>query len=351
MTFQDYSKNSRSLIAKNLEEFLQKKKSENIPSIFKEQDAVSTLEQFVLRGKMVRGTLFLLTTEFLGKTITKEHLDIACAIELVHSALLIQDDIIDRDRTRRGGNTTFVVYEQRGEKVGVADVAHFGISIAIVVADVAIFLAMEMLSHYGGESLKKIIEFYSHEIYLVALAEGIDSEFGQSKNEPTKEDIYSVYKLKTARYTFSLPFVMACVVSGNTQYVQILEELGEKAGMIFQIKDDLIGLLGDEKTIGKPIGSDVRENKKTLIRALLYERCNSEEKIILDNTFGNVHITTQEIETVKQLVGKYQIDTLLENEMQEIMKRGWELFKSIEGKPEFKIILKEFLEFNLLRTY
>ncbi len=351
MTFQKYSVQSRALIEENLINFINKKKNENIPTVFKKQNALELLEKFVLRGKMIRGTLFLLSLEMMGEKITDEYLDVACSIELVHSALLIQDDIIDNDRTRRGHDTIFVEYEKRGERIHAANKGHYGISIGIVVADMAIFLAMDLLSHYQGMFLQKLLEFYAHEIYLVSIAEGIDSELGQSEIEPKKEDIYAVYKYKTARYTFSLPFVMAGIIAGNQKEAKIFEELGELIGLIFQLKDDVIGLFGDEKTIGKPVGSDIRENKKTLIRVLLYEHVNQSEKKNLEDAFGNKNITFSQIENVKTLVKKYKIIDVINGEIDEIMNRAWRLFKTLEVSQEHKMILKDLMEFNLKRSF
>lgn len=350
MTFKDYSINSRRLIEENLINFLNDTKKEEIPDTFKKQEVITTLTEFVTKGKLIRGTLFLLSLEMLDIEISKEHIDIACAIELVHSALLIQDDVIDNDKTRRGGKTVFATYEQRGEEIKAIDPRHYGISIAIVAADVAIFLAVELLSHYKGRATKELLAFYAHEIYHVATAQGIDSEFGQSEVEPTKEDIYAVYKYKTARYTFSLPFVMAGIVAGNKNVSKQLEELGEIAGLIFQIKDDYIGLLGDEEVIGKPVGSDIRENKKTVIRALLYEFASNAEKGILDSSFGNQNLLQEEISKIKKLVEKYKISTIINNEIIEIMQKGWKIFESLDVNKKYKAVLKDLLEFNLNRT-
>lgn len=352
MTFQEYSKNSREKMVENFRTFFEEVKKEEVPKGLHKQKIVDVLEDFVSKGKLLRGTLFLLTAELLGGKITKELLNIACGIELVHSGLLIQDDIIDRDRTRRGGESVFVHYENEGKDLHLSDLYHYGISIAIVASDAAFFLANELFSSSSTNKLPDLVRFYSHEIYLVALAEGLDSELGQSKSEPSKDDIYTVYKYKTARYTFVLPFTIACIVTDTTNENKvILEQIGEAAGTVFQIKDDVIGLLGDEQTIGKPVGSDIRENKKTLIRSLLYERAGKAEQEELDRAFGNSELTSEQIERVKQLCGLYGVEKEMNANMEKIMEKVWELIKELRGEAQYLATLNEFLEFNIKRSY
>lgn len=352
MNFSDYSENARKLIKEQLQEFLSEKKEENIPQSFKKQKAIEALEEFVLRGKLIRGTLFLLTVEYFGEQISEKHIKAACAIELVHSALLIQDDIIDNDAVRRGEKSIYALYQEIGEQIKASDPYHYGVSVAIVVSDVAFFLAFELLSSFNDMMLSKLLKFYSHEIYLVALAQGIDSEFGQTSNEPTEADIYSVYHYKTARYTFSMPFVMGGVVTdANSETVNQLEKIGELAGIIFQLKDDVIGIFGNEDVIGKPVGSDIRENKKTLIRALLYKMCNEDEKKKLDMSFGNPNLTHAQLEEVVGFAKKYSIEEIINGKIKEIAEEQQELFSKLPNDRKYKEVLADLLVFNLKRTY
>ncbi len=352
MTFKEYSIQSRERIKNHLVSFMDEKRNENLPAIFKEQRLIDSLESFALRGKLIRGTLFLLMCEAFGTKINRETLNIACAIEIMHSSLLIQDDVIDNDLTRRGAKTIFAHYSDEGERIGAFDAYHYGISTAIVAADVAFFFAIELISSFNSPSLSALLKYYAHEVYLVSLAESADSIFGQTSIEPAKEDIYAVYKYKTARYTFSLPFEMAAIVSGGKGGQQKeLGSLGELAGIIFQLKDDEIGLFGDEALIGKPVGSDIRENKKTLIRALLYEHADESDRQVLDTCFGNTKGGNDQTEIVRNIYKKYKIGNYIDKEIQQLMDRVWEMYNRLEIDAEYKSLVKELLEFNLSRSY
>src|SRR3989344_4204905 len=132
MSFSEYSVKTRTLIEDYLRLYLSSKRKEEKSFAFKDQEIVSFLEEFVLRGKLIRGTLFLLSCEMLGKELNQELIGIACGIELMHSSLLIHDDIIDNDYTRRGQKTVFAKYIDRGKKIQVSDPLHSGISLGIV---------------------------------------------------------------------------------------------------------------------------------------------------------------------------------------------------------------------------
>lgn len=351
MDFKTYATEKRSIIEKSLRGFLKKKNEGDLPQSIKDLRILENLEEFSLRGKMLRGILFLFGCEMLGKKITQEEIDIACAIELVHSALLIHDDIIDNDHLRRGEKTIFAKYIDRGKIINALDREHYGKSMGIVAADAAFFLAAELLSNYDKKYLNEILKFYSNEIYLVAMAEGLDSELGQRKKNASIDEILTVYRLKTARYTFSMPLIMAsivCGVSDNTR--KQLDELGENAGLVFQIKDDELGLFGDEKDTGKPVGSDIRENKKTIIRSFLFASVSNDEKDKLNKIFGNNDLKKNELNYVLDLLKKYKIKEKSMQEIEKLMVKVWYIFENLKIEKKHKEILKELLEFNIKRN-
>lgn len=351
MTFEEYFSNSKSEIESHLRKIIRERNNLEIPNSLDDLNLLPEIEDFALRGKFLRGTLFLLTCQILGQNITDENLSIAVSIELVHSALLMQDDIIDNDNLRRGKPTVFAKYETRGREIKVTDPLHYGRSMAIVASDVCIFLAYEILSQIKNKNTPEMLKCFSREIYLTALAEGLDTELGQIYREATKEDILSVYRYKTARYTFSMAFLMGCIYSNADEDTKkILDEIGEKAGIIFQLKDDEMGFFGEEKDIGKPVGSDIRENKKTLLRYFLFNKASSDEKNKLDEYFGNSRLSTEQIAEVRLLAEKYGILRESEKYIDSNMKEIDILFTSISIKNEYMDILKKLLIYNLKRT-
>jgi geranylgeranyl diphosphate synthase type I len=351
MTFQKNLEKQRSLIKEHFRNYFAQKRKDFLPQIFKEQGLVESLEDFAIRGKLIRGSLFLFASEMLGLALKEELIDIACAIELMHSALLIQDDIIDNDYIRRKERTIFAKFEDYGKRIEAFDPYHYGVSNAIIVADIAFFYAIDLLSNFSDLQFNILLKNYANEVYLVTLAEAADSLFGQTKKEATKEDIYAIYRYKTARYTFSLPLEMAAIAADALPTLrEKLNTMGELIGTIYQLKDDELGLFSNEETIGKPVGSDIREKKKTILRYILFKEDDQNERKTLENCFGNPEITEGEIEIVRNIYKKYGINKYIEKEINGIMDKAWNIYESLEIKEEYKKILKELLEFNLKRT-
>jgi len=352
LSFEQFSLTAREDITRNLQEFFEEKQAENLPDYFYQLGMYSSLANVVSKGKLVRGTLFLFSCEMFGVSRKKELIDIASAIELLHTGLLIHDDIIDNDDLRRGIPTIHALFKNKGEELGIHDATHYGVTMGVLAGDAAFHSAIELLSRYQGENMGRLLRYYASEVNRVILAEGADSELGQTAIEPTTEEIKGIYQYKTARYTFSMPFTMAGIVAGvESATIETMDKIGELAGFIFQLKDDELGLVGSEEKIGKPVGSDIRENKKTLIRKLLYERVDESELSQLNSVFGKPSISRNEIQIVKDLLEKYQIQKEVDGQVELIMNEIQGLFNGLSVDNEYKKILQEMLLFNLKRRY
>ncbi|HVT01645.1 MAG TPA: polyprenyl synthetase family protein [Patescibacteria group bacterium] len=343
----EFSKVNKPIITSELKSFLDKKVKEDKSDIPFYKTSINKLADFAVNGKMLRGLLVLLTCEMFSKEDNKQALKAAVAVELIHSALLIQDDIIDKDFTRRGRKTIFAQFQNEADN-SVEDKLFYGQSIAICVADVAIFLALELLSESNNS---EVINIVSREIQRVAAAEMLDFHWGSINDEPNSKEILNMYKNKSARYTFSLPLKLGALIAGRSNgTVEELEKLGENLGIVFQIKDDEIGLLGDEMEIGKPVGSDIRQNKKTLFRALLYQKITTREKEILNEIFGNNHVTHTDIEKVKELIEKYKVKERTDKMVQDLSQKAHENLKRVNVPENYREIFEELIEYNLTRA-
>jgi geranylgeranyl diphosphate synthase type I len=100
--------------------------------------------------------------------------------------------------------------------------------------------------------------------------------------------------------------------SGGSQDVHLATALAGMAGLRHQIRDDGLGLTGNEKETGKPVGADIKENKKTIHRALLFEKSSPEEKETLSRLFGKKDLTNNERETVLSLLKTRAVDESIE---------------------------------------
>lgn len=291
-------------------------------------DVIKRLVRFLKNGKMIRGGLIILTHEMYSGKYINDAIRTASALELFHSSFLIHDDIIDRDTLRRGEKTIGQQYKELGEQKKFSDSSHFGNSMAIGVGDIGFFLGYELLSSLECEPriASKLLHVCSKELIKVGLGEMQDVHFGFQKESPSEDNILTMYRYKTARYTFSLPLMLgAILVDKTSDTLQNLDILGEYLGLIFQIKDDELGIYGTQDEIGKPVGSDIREGKKTLFLTQFYGK-----KVIHNvDAVRSFLETTGTRKRINELVQRYEKDVKNRIDTLDIAQEYKELFYSL----------------------
>ncbi len=269
-------------------------------------DVLARLKEYVLRGKLLRGALVFLGYDAVGGDPERRDaccLPAAAAMELTQSFLLIHDDIMDKDEVRRGVPSLHRQYRDYAQDRGVSNPEHLGASLGICIGDIGVFLAMELLAlaeaaAAGALPPGAFLATYARELNLVGLAQMDDVFFGQAPEEPSVDRVVQVYRFKTGRYTFSLPLVLGAILAaGSSETQSALARFGEELGVVFQIKDDEIGIFGEEEHIGKPAGSDIVANKKTVFRQLLISRGAPAETMAL---FGREELGPEEVARVRK---------------------------------------------------
>jgi geranylgeranyl diphosphate synthase type I len=279
------------------------------------RDLGERLGRFAVQGKMLRGGLVSLGYEVSpGRAVAEpgspERAALTAAgaaMELLQSGLLVHDDIMDRDRTRRGQTTIFFQYAERAERDGLRDPHHLGEALGICAGDVAFFLAFELLSRLpvSGGIARQALALCGRELAYVAVAQMQDVSWGASPAAVGQEEVLRLYLYKTGRYTFSLPLSMGGVLAeADARTLSLLERLGECLGILFQIRDDELGLFGDPRELGKPVGSDVREGKKTLFYQFLQRHASAEDLQRLAAIFGNPQAGEEELALVRRLLDR-----------------------------------------------
>jgi len=264
-------------------------------------DAIGRLEAFSQGGKMIRGALALLGHRMYGGEHPEEALRCSAAMELFQAGFLIHDDIMDRDRTRRGLPSYFWQYAKRAEEEGLSDPYHSGESLGTCGGDVAFFLGFQLLSMDAPPP--GFLAFCSRELSIVGLAQMQDVFWGASSILPENDEIIGLYTYKTGRYSFSMPLIAGALLAGRSEAsCQGISRLGELMGIIFQIRDDELGLFGDAGELGKPIGSDLREGKKTIFHRALMDSLDPAERRRVGAYFGSADSGEKELSEVRALL-------------------------------------------------
>ncbi|MFC6152103.1 polyprenyl synthetase family protein [Nocardioides yefusunii] len=186
---------------------------------------------------------------------------IGAAIELMHTAFVVHDDVIDNDDTRRG--RTSVPGWFRGSTTSPSP--EYPRAGAILTGDLALAAAIRGIATCGASPAvtTALLDLFDATLRDSAVGELADVRFTLNGHLPTSDDALAVAELKTAAYSFVLPLRAAAIVAGaNDDVVEQIGQLGRHLGIAFQLRDDLLGTFAAD-TLGKDPDGDLREGKRT----------------------------------------------------------------------------------------
>ncbi len=298
--------NFKETVDKELEIFLDK--------VIEETESLDNFSALVLRdckenilagGKRVRPAMMYYGYLSADGKNCEDIIKASVSIELIHSFLLVHDDIIDKDDIRHGKETIHAKYRKYSEKYFLSkDNEHFGISTGIVTGDLLYSLGMRALfnSNFSAKNLIKALNKMQSIVGRTIVGEAQDVVM-EYKGKATKEEILVMYENKTARYTFEGPLHLGAILAGaSDEFCEKLSEFAIPLGVAFQIQDDIIGIFGDSKKTGKPVGSDVSEGKITVLTLKAYENADGEQKKILDDLLGDEDLTEGELDEFRKVL-------------------------------------------------
>jgi geranylgeranyl diphosphate synthase type I len=270
------------------------------------KEKMKLLRNYTLRGgKRIRAALLYYGYRCFSDENEEAILRASAAVELIQSFLLIHDDIIDNDNLRRGGPTIHKAYEKiHKERYKRYDSTHFGRSMAILLGDLSATLANEILCgldfnpHYKVNAMKKLNQSVREVIYGEAL-----DVLSQIEEKVSMEDILLIHELKTATYTVEGPLHIGVILAGASgSDLKTLSDYAIPLGQAFQLQDDILGMFGSQEKIGKPVGSDLKEGKKTALILKALEKASPKQKNTILNALGNKEISASEIEEVRRVI-------------------------------------------------
>lgn len=269
-------------------------------------------------GKRLRPAVLLFACGAVGGDESKA-ISAAAAVEIFHTWTLVHDDIIDRDALRRGQPTVHEYFYQKSLRndhlrSNRAEARHYGVSVAILAGDVqhgwGISLMTELTTRYGIDPMVTLALIDTLDTYvLTTLVDGELLDVQQSKmpiEELSEADIEEMQWKKTgALYDFCGK--AGAAIGLNTSdfshpLIEAISNFTSACGAAFQLQDDILGILGNEKLLGKPIGSDIREGKRTLIVRSAYRKATTEQRKFINRILGNENATPDEIAEITSLL-------------------------------------------------
>lgn len=269
-------------------------------------ETVLNIREFVFRGgKRLRPTLFYCGYILAGGTEKKEALRVAIALEFLHTGLLIQDDVMDGDNLRHGGPSMHFKYEtDYGAKLGRGDLRHFGYSMAVCAGDAALAWSYEVLASNNFEDRLKIraVVRMSGIVAETTMGQMMDESL-QIGSDFDEKMIEKVYDYKTARYTIMGPLQLGAIFAGAPEKeLKSIADFAIPLGVAFQMQDDILGVFGDTEKTGKPVGSDLREGKKTLLVSFAIKNAASEDREFILSHLGKKNLTQKEVMKMREII-------------------------------------------------
>ncbi|MBI2103627.1 polyprenyl synthetase family protein [Candidatus Woesebacteria bacterium] len=307
-------------------------------------DALSILEKYIEGGKKIRGALTVLGYQLAGGKDLKSILPVSVALEIVHSSILIHDDFIDRDLTRRGKPTVHSIY---GKKRG----GHYGASMAVVVGDVGIFLTHQIFaeSNFAKVKVTKALSEFDRFLVNTGYGELMDIEF-DFKKIITWDDIAKVRIYKTAHYTFVTPLIVGAILGGaEDKVLKAIKSYGESVGLAFQLRDDILGVFGNEDETGKSAESDIKDGKRTLLFAKAYELAGTGDKDFLKKYYGSAELDKNKLRQIRQIFEKSGALDFTQEKAWDYTLRGKSFVGKITNNPKYKSLLSDLADLMVTR--
>lgn len=238
-------------------------------------------------GKRIRPFLVLCCAHAVGKKFSDVS-NASLAVEILHNFTLVHDDIMDKAAKRRGRVTLHI---------------RNGVDTAILAGDIMAVLAYETLLKDCGKDSREVISIFTNGIIEICEGQGLDKDFELRSSVSIKEYKEMIYK-KTAALIEMCCLIGAHLGKGKKEEIKALGAYGKNLGMAFQIQDDLLDILADEKKFGKTIGGDLVEGKKTYLFLRALEKAKGEDKKMLLNVIRKKGIARREIGAYEKLYRK-----------------------------------------------
>jgi len=246
---------------------------------------------------------------------------LATGLELFHAAALVHDDVIDNSDTRRGIPAAHRQFEKvHNDRNFVGDSAIYGISSAILLGDlllawaddqflsVALDVAPESRNAFRGE-----LRTMRTDVTAGQFLDNHDSSAWLTLDgEAAVDRAQRVVIYKSAKYSVEAPLVLGAIVGNATpNFVASLRLFALPLGFAFQMRDDMLGVFGDEAETGKPAGDDLREGKRTVLVAMARRRGDRSTVSVFDELIGDPTLTNQQVDTLRaSLIATGAVDEL-----------------------------------------
>ena len=309
-----------------------KKTNETIDSYIKSEiSIIPKLSKYFFnkRGKQLRPVLCLLSSKMINSNYSQINTDIsmAAALEFIHGATLLHDDVIDKGKIRRGQRSINDIWNNK---------------FSVLLGDFMFSKSFQLMTKGNSLSAMESLAEVSSKI-----SEGEFLQLSNEQNINIKiEEYINIISLKTAELFGAAMKVPAILTNKSPKLIKQLNTLGVNYGIIFQIIDDNLDYFGG-KEIGKVIGQDFLEGKVTLPIILLLKKINKDQKEKINTLFQKKKRTIKELKEIIKLLQKYEIEQECREYAEKISVKSLIILNNFKNKQSQ--LLKELLVTSIKR--
>lgn len=249
-------------------------------------------------GKRLRPYMVMKSCQLLGGS-TEDAMPAAAAVEMIHNFSLVHDDIMDNDEIRHGVPTTH---------------NKFGVPLAILAGDILFSKAYQLIadSDYTGMVTAQLTSRLAGGCVEICEGQQMDIVMARDARIPTQQEYIEMISKKTAAL-FDVSCAVGAVCAGaGAEEISQMSSFGRNLGIVFQITDDLIGVMGDPKVTKKPVGNDLREGKKSLPILVALETASQDKRSAILECFGRSDVPRPKLDSAVEMIRDLGInDTVL----------------------------------------
>ena len=282
-------------------------------------------------GKRLRALLTLGSAKMCGYSKGTRDINLAACVELIHSATLMHDDVIDNGSIRRGKKTLNKIWDNQA---------------SVLVGDYLLSRCFEMMVEDGNLEVLKLLSSTSSKI---AQGEVLQLQH-QGEVDMLEETYLKIISAKTAELFAASTKVGAILSNVKNKEKEALEFYGRNLGLTFQIADDTLDYNSELKLFGKKIGKDFYEGKVTLPIILLFQKANNQEKDELKNIFSKYTRDENDLNFSLSLIKKYDVIKECYQKAQHYINLASNSL-SVFSDCEEKNILENLTSFSLSRNF
>ena len=282
-------------------------------------------------------------------------LQVAASLDLLHSSALVHDDLIDAADTRRGQPAAHKEYETlHAIRGGRGSAEEFGSSASVLLGDMLLMWSAEMFDRSQAPRLDEAREDLSRMRMEVTAGQFLDisAAYGVSDSADELQVANTVLEYKSASYSIRRPALIGARLAGAEQDVyDALATFGSHIGHAFQLRDDVLGVWGDERVTGKPTGGDLREGKSTVLILAALRLADDAQRERLTAVLGAKDSTEDDIAAAADIIEATGARSAVEALIEDHLESGLGALGAVQITDDGRTALTRLAELSVRRAF